>query len=454
MLRLSAPVIISTFSLTIMQFVDRFMVSRLGTDALAAILPAGFLSMLPSGFALGTITGLNTFVSQSLGRGQRAACSSYFWQMLYMGLIYSLVVVALLWPAAPLLFRMMGQPAGVAENEVIYFRIMLCAQIPAIINWSSNQFFVGIHRPLVTMISSLFGQGVNVAANYILIFGKLGMPAMGIAGAGWGTFIGIGAAAFLNLAVFMSHPMNMSFGSRRAAGIAPARMRDLLAVGVPAGLGLAANVALWGIMLSALVGRFGKEALAATSAVLSYTTLSAMPVIGIATALTAAVGKAIGAGRKDLAVRQTRMCLWAGLIYMGCVGAGFFLLRDVLIVFWSQDTHVIAIGSQILILAGLYQVFHAARIIYIGALRGAGDTVWPALISGIAAVFILGGGGELMARLFPSFGALGPWAAATLSIIAVCLANGWRFTSGRWMSIDLFKHEAAPLPLHAGPAGQ
>ena len=454
MLRLSAPVIVSTFSLTIMQFVDRFMVSRLGTDALAAILPAGFLSMLPSGFALGTITGLNTFVSQSLGRGQRTACSSYFWQMLYMGLIYSVAVVALMWPAAPLLFKMMGQPTGVVEKEVIYFRIMLYAQVPAVINWSSNQFFMGIHRPLVTMVSALCGQVVNIAASYVLIFGKLGMPAMGIAGAGWGTFIGIGAAAFLNLTVFMSRPMNAAFGSRRTAGPDPARMRDLLAVGVPAGLGLAANVALWGIMLSALVGRFGREALAATSAVLSYTTLSAMPVVGIATALTAAVGKAIGAGRKDLAIRQTRICLGACLIYMGCIGAGFFFLRDVLIVFWSQDADVIAIGSQILIFAALYQVFHAARIIYIGALRGAGDTVWPALISGVAAISILGAGGELTARLFPSLGALGPWAAATLSIIVACMANGWRFTSRQWMMVDLFKHQAAPLPLRADPVGQ
>jgi MATE family multidrug resistance protein len=449
MFRLSTPIIVSTVSFTIMQFVDRFMVSRLGTDALGAVLPAAFASMLPSGFALGAMTSLNTFVSQSFGRGHRAACSSYFWQMIYMGLVYCLVSAAILWPAAPLIFKIMGQPTGMAEMEVIYFRIMLYAHVAAVGNWASNQFFIGIHRPLVTTISAICGQVVNIVASYILIFGKLGSPAMGIAGAGWGTLIGISVSALINLTVFLSRPMDQAFGSRRTLSPDPAKMRDLLVVGVPAGVGLVVNVALWGILLSALVGRFGKEALAATSAVLSYTSLSAMPVIGIATALTAAVGKAIGAGRKDLAIRQTRLCLTMGMIYMGLVGVCFFFLRDLLMVRWSQDPEVIATGSRILICAALYQVFHAARIIYIGALRGAGDTMWPAAISGMGSIIILGFGGVLVARLAPSFGAMGPWIVATLSIMAVGIATGWRFTHGQWMAIDLFKHRAATVPAPA-----
>jgi MATE family multidrug resistance protein len=233
MLKLSTPVILSTVSFTIMQFVDRFMVSRLGTDALAAVLPAIFVGMLPSGFALGAMTSLNTFVSQSFGRGERAACSSYFCQMVYMGLIYCLVTAAILWPAAPLIFRIMGQPAGVAEMEVIYFRIMLYAHIAAVVNWASNQFFMGIHRPLVTMLSALCGQAVNIAANYVLIFGRFGLPAMGIAGAGWGTLMGISVSSLINLAVFLSRPMNRAFGSRKTLSPDLTKMRELLAVGLP-----------------------------------------------------------------------------------------------------------------------------------------------------------------------------------------------------------------------------
>ncbi len=447
MLNLATPMVVATISFTIMQFVDRYMVSRLGTAELAAILPAQFVSFLPNSFAIGAITILNTFVSQSLGKSAKTDCSNYFWQVVYMGFVYFAVILAIMWPAAPWIFRTMGQPAAVVGLEVIYFRIMLYAHLLAIINYAGSQFFMGIHRPIITMYASIFGQVVNVAANYVLIFGKLGFPAMGIRGAGWGTFTGIGVAAAINLAVFLSDNIHATFKSRRTLNIDYSKMHDLLKVGLPAGFGLMVNVAMWGVILSALVGKIdGQEALAATSAVLSYTSFSIMPIVGIATALTAAVGKAIGQGKKNLAAKQTSVCLRVALVYMGLVGLCFFLFRDALMAFWSSDAKVKEIGVNILICAAIYQVFHAARIIYSGSLRGAGDTVWLAIISAVAAVVILGIGGVLIVKLFPSLGSLGPWIAATFSIIVAGLANRWRFKSNRWMNIDLFKRRAVGVP--------
>ena len=449
MLKLAAPMVVTTISFTIMQFVDRYMVSRLGTEALAAILPASFASFLPSAFAIGAMASLSTFVSQSLGRGDKKSCSNYFWQTIYIGLAYFLLVVTIMWPIAPWIFKLMGQPEAVAKMEVVYFRIMLYAHVLAVINWSANQFFMGIHRPSITMFASLCGQIVNVAANYVLIFGKLGMPAMGIAGAGWGTFIGIAVGAVINMAVFLSSGMNTAFRTRRTLHLDFSKMYDLLKVGLPAGFGLMLNVAIWGMILFALVGRFGTEALAATSAVLSYTSLSVMPVVGIGTALAAAVGKTIGAGRKDSATKQTRVCLRVALVYMGLVGIIFFVFRNTLMVFWSSNEEVIKIGANLLICAAIYQVFHAARIIYGGALRGAGDTLWLAIVSAGGAV-VLGLGGLLIVTLFVGLEALGPWIVATISIIVVGLANYRRFKSNKWMKIDLFKRRPVSVPGEAG----
>ncbi|OHB73374.1 MAG: hypothetical protein A2Z25_00225 [Planctomycetes bacterium RBG_16_55_9] len=454
MLRLATPMVVTTVSFTIMQFVDRFMVSRLGTNALAAILPAGFVSFLPGGFAIGAMASLNTFVSQSFGRGERQSCANYHWQAIYMGLAYFIAVVIIMWPAAPWIFRMMGQPPAIIGMEVVYLRIILYAQILAVINWSSSQFFMGIHRPVITMFASLCGQVVNVIANYVLIFGRFGFPRMEIAGAGWGTFIGIGVAAGINVAVFLGPGINATYGSRRGLYLDFARMVDLLKVGLPAGFGLMVNVALWGVLLVGLVGRFGTEALAATSAVLAFSSLSVMPVVGMGTALTAAVGKAIGQGRKDLAMRQTSACLRVSLVYMGLVAICFFVFRHELMAFWTTDPQrdraVIEAGADILICAAVYQIFHAARTIYSGALYGAGDTVWLAIVSGVGAVVILWLGGTLMAAAFPALGALGPWMAAALSIIFVGLANRWRFKSKRWMKIDLFKRGGPSLPIRDG----
>ncbi len=447
MLKLAAPMVVSTISFTVMQFVDRFMVSRLGTDALAAILPAGFVSFLPAGFALGAMTSLNTFVSQSLGKGNYKDCSNYFWQMVYMGVGYSAASIAIMWPAAPWIFKMMGQPPIVSNMEVTYFRIMLYANTLAVVNWSSNQFFMGIHKPIITMFASLCGQVVNIVANYLLIFGKFGFPRLEIAGAGWGTFIGIAVASVVNMTMLLGSRINASFKSRRTLSINFGKMYDLLKVGLPAGFGLMVNVAFWSVVLFSLIGRFGTEALAATSAVLSYTNVSVMPIVGIATALTAAVGKSIGTGRKELAIRQTSVCLRIAFIYMGLMGFCFFAFRHALMAFWSSDEKVVEIGAKILLCAAVYQLFHAARIVYGGSLQGAGDTVWLAAISAVGAIGVLGLGGVFVVTFLPSLGVLGPWIAATLSIVVVGLANRWRFKSNRWMQIDLFKHRTLGVPI-------
>ena len=452
MLKLAAPMVVAHISFTIMQFVDRFMVSRLGTEELAAILPAGYVSFLPAAFAIGVMTSINTFVSQSLGRGDKKACSNYCWQAIYMGLAYSVVVVAIMWPAAPAIFRMLGHEPAVAAMEVIYLRIMLYVQVLAVFIWASSQFFMGVHRPVVMMYSAIAGQIVNVAANYVLIFGKFGFPAMGIAGAAWGTFIGIAAGSAIQMAVFLIGDINTSFQSRHSLNIDFTKMKDLLKVGLPAGVGLMVNIALWGVILFAMVGRFGKDALAATSAVLSCVNVSVMPVVGLATALTAAVGKSIGEGKKDVAIKQTSVCLRIGLVYMGLIGLCLLVFRNGIMAFWSSDDTVIAIGIRIFVLAAIYQVFDAATLIYNGSLRGAGDTLWLAAVSAFGAIVVLGAGSLFFVKLFPELGALGPWTGATISIITVGLANRWRFKSNRWMRIDLFNRRGAGVPISDGAA--
>ncbi len=449
-LKLAAPMVIAHISFTIMQFVDRFMVSRLGTEELAAILPAGYVGFLPAAFAIGVMTSVNTFVSQSLGRGDKKACSNYCWQAIYMGLAYSLIVVVVMWPAAPAIFKMLGHEPAVAAMEVIYLRIMLYVQVLAVFVWASSQFFMGVHRPVVMMYSAIAGQVVNVAANYVLIFGKFGFPAMGIAGAAWGTFIGIAAGSAIRMAVFLIGDINTSFKSRHSLNIDFGKMADLLKVGFPAGIGLMVNIALWGVILFGMVGRFGKDALAATSAVLSCVNVSVMPVLGLATALTAAVGKAIGEGKKDVAIKQTSVCLRIGLVYMGLIGLCLLVFRNGIMAFWSSDDAVIGIGIRIFVLAAIYQVFDAATLIYNGSLRGAGDTVWLAIVSAFGAIVVLGVGSLCIVKLFPGLGALGPWIGATLSIITVGLANRWRFKSNRWMRIDLFKRHGVSVPISNG----
>jgi MATE family multidrug resistance protein len=177
--------------------------------------------------------------------------------------------------------------------------------------------------------------------------------------------------------------------------------------------------------------------------------MSIVPIVGLRNALTAAVGKSIGAGYKKAATKQTRTCMRIAVGYMGLMGIFFLVFREQLIRLWSTDSKVIEIGVQVLICAAVYQVFHAAQTIYSGALRGAGDTLWLAGASFTGSIVVLGIGGLIVATFLPQLGALGPWMAATASIVTVGTANRIRFKSNRWKNIDLFKHKIIAVPVEA-----
>jgi len=442
MLRVAGPMVVATVSYTLMQFVDRLMVAHYSKEALAAVLPAGMAAFIPSSFMLGVMTTVNTYVSQCFGRRVYRDCSHYCWQAIYLGLAYTCCTFVLIWPLARPIFVLMSQPESIIPLEVIYLRIMLIGQFVVVFIWATNQFFMGVHRAEVTMITALISQIVNVAANYVLIFGKFGFPEMGIAGAAWGTVIGAAVNALMRTFWFLGPAMQRQFRSRSTLGLDIPKIWDLLRIGSPAGFAFCVNTAAVGALLFALIGRFGADALAATSAVYSCMTVSFMPVVGLGVALTAVVGKSIGRGDKAAATQQTRQSLLVAVIYMGAVGVGFYLFRHDIIRIWSLNGTASAIGAKLLICAAVFQIFDAVLITYNGALRGAGDTLWLGYITTIGAVLILGLGGGIIVACFPQWGAIGPWVAYTLHIIFVGLANRWRFRSNHWHKIDIFRRQA------------
>jgi MATE family multidrug resistance protein len=306
---------------------------------------------------------------------------------------------------------------------------------------------MGIHQAKITMITALISQVVNVVMNYLLIFGKWGFPEMGIAGAAWGTVIGAVVNALTRVFWFLGPSIHATFHSRTNIKPNLPKILDLIKIGAPSGFALMINTAFIGAILFALIGRFGTEAQAATSAVYSCMTLSFMPVIGIGIALTATVGKSIGRDRRDIAAKQTSLCLRLSMGYMGLVGIGFFVFRHAIISIWSLTPEASVLGAKILICAAIFQIFDAAVITYNGALRGAGDTLWQGLITTAGAFVVLGFGGWLIVTLAPQWNAIGPWVAYTLHVILVGLANRWRFKSNHWHDIDLFKRQARAVPV-------
>ena len=445
LLRLAGPVIATMISRTVMSFVDFVMVSQLGTEAQAAIMPAGILLFTVTSLGMGMLTMVNTFVAQSLGRGRPADCSAYAWQGLYLSWAIGLLTLPF-WFFVPAVFTWVGHEPAVRELEIVYVQIGVLGLAPMLGGMALANFFNGIHRPMVGFWAALISNLFNVAANYTLIFGHFGLPAMGIAGAAWATLLA-GCLQMTVLLVWMLRPhCHRLYQSRQMWRPSLSRLRDIIWYGLPVGLHFCVDIGAWTIFTLFLVGQFGTEQLAANNIVFKLLELSFMPTVGLGVALTAAVGKAIGQKRRDLARLTVRWAMLFAVGYMGLVAVGYLTLRHPMIGLFTDDQAVTGWAAKLLIFCAIFQIFDALGITYGSALRGAGDSYWPAIAGTAYAVVIFLGGGYLLARVAPQWNCLGPWAAATV-YISILGATLWlRFQFGPWERIEMLREPAPVLP--------
>jgi MATE family multidrug resistance protein len=466
-LRLAWPAGISMLGGTVMRFVDGLMVSRLGPSLFSAQLVGGMTSFVFESFILGTLTVVNTFVSQNLGAGRHDRCGEYTWSGMAVALLLGLLAMPILllpeWA-----YRLLDLPPDVRGPAALYFRYMLIGIFLSQPMLVLHRFFYGIHKPLIVLAVTLLSNGFNVAANYALIFGEWGFPALGLEGAALGTLASFALQLLILFPVFLSPIMHRRFATRRIR-VRFGQCLDLLRVGWPAGVQFSNDLLSWSVFTTMLVGRFGKAHLAASTAAVRYMGLSFMPAVGVGIGVTSIVGRYIGQGRPHLARRRAHAGLLAAMVYMGLCGVGFFLFRHELVrVFVTARPaaadmsaaeaariadDIVRYGGPIMICAAVFQLFDAIGIVFMGALRGAGDTRWPMVMTILLSWSVIVGGGTLTVRYLPGLESLGPWLAASAYIIVLGLVLARRFESGVWHRIDLLgrRPDAAPTPT-AAPA--
>jgi len=435
-LRLAVPMVASMASATVMGFVDTWLIAMVGTTAVAAAMPAGIMAYTLTALPLGIAQCVSTFAAQALGRGTPAEGAVFAWQGLYLSLAVG-IASFLLWPVAPVFFSLFGHEPEVVALEVVYFRVRLWGIGFAVASGALSGFFSGIHRPKVPFVAMVVANGVNVVLCYVLIFGHLGVPAFGLAGAAAAMVLGFATQTALLLGVFLSRSCHQAFLTRTMWHCAWPRMRQLLHIGWPAGLQTAIDVLGWGVLIVLLVGRFGKEQLAASNIAIQYMTISFMPALGLGQALTVLVGRYIGKGRPDLAIQRVYDALFLATAYMGLMCVIYVAFRARFMAFFTTDPQVIKVGSNILLCAAALQVFDGMGITFAGALRGAGDTHWIAGMT-ITLLLCVFAPLSLGSVAFTNLQSLGPWLAGTVNVILLGLALCWRFRQGKWQEIDIF----------------
>lgn len=441
-LRVALPLVVSSLSWTVLTFVDRMFLKWESGTAMAASFSASTLWFAVLCLPLGICMYCATFVAQYFGNNQPERIGPSVWQGVWAAVIFTpLLLLAI--PAAPFLFAMANHGPEARQLETIYFQILCCGAPAMLIGQSLSTFYAGRGQTKVVMKVDASIAVVNVVLDYFWIFGVAGFPAMGIAGAGWATVTALWLKAIIYFFLMIRASNRNAFGTWSGRSLDRALLRRLFYFGAPSGIQLVLDVVGFTIFIL-LVGRLGALETEATTMAFSISTLAFMPIWGFAQATGILVGQRLGENRDDLAARSTWTALWLAMGYMGMISLMYLAIpRLFLIGFFangvSTDHERAVLGLAVVLLrfVAAYNLLDAMLMIFVSAIKGAGDTQFVLRVSLIMATALAIGsflGVEVL-----QIGVYGCWILITLWVWALGLTFMSRFLQGKWKSMRVIE---------------
>ena len=431
---LAYPVVLTQLSATTMGVVDSAMVGRLGATELAAV---GFGAIwLWTVFSLfyGTASGVQTFVAQADGAGESQACGRWCWQGIYALVPAAALVVAALATQVERAVAVLGPSPEMQSAVSAYVSARLVGEVGFTVVMVLSSFFRGLGDTRTPLYVSLGANAVNAVLDYGLIFGELGLPRWGVAGAGAATAVGQWLAAASLFAVFRRRSMAARFGTNRVAASAAA-MRRFLRTGAPIGGQWCVAMTSFAVFTT-MVARMGDTSMAASQAFVMLLSLSFMQAIGVSIASSTLVGRYVGARDPAAVARSFRSSMVLGAGLAGIVALLFVTFSAPLLRVFTDDPAVVALGRPLLLVGALFQLFDALAIIAEGALRGAGDTRWPFLVeTALAWGFFVPLAYTLGVVL--DGGLTAAWTGGLVYIAVTAIILVRRFQSGAWKRIRI-----------------
>jgi MATE family multidrug resistance protein len=427
-LGLAWPVIGENLLQTLLGVVDTILVAGLGAAALAGVGTALQVIYVVIAALTALSVGAAVLVAQAFGAGDLAAAGRVARQALIWSLIVSIPVAALGMLLTPHLVGLFGLQPDVARVASDYLHVTMGTIATIILLLIGGGVLRGVGDSRTPMLITLLANVLNVGLAYALIYGHLGLPALGAVGSAWATFLSRLAGVAIMLWVLWRGRNGVRIGGgdwRPRVGVA----RDVLRIGLPAALEEVVIISAFAT-LTPIVAGLGTVALAAHRVAINVLSLSFLPGIGFGLATTALVGQSIGARRPGDAAAVTRIALRWAVAWMGALGVGFLLFAGPLMRLFTQDPQMIAIGAAALVAVAAAQPFWAASFVYAGALRGAGNTRLPLAITGVT-IWVTVGLAGVGVRLFqPALWVI--WAAflITCAVEAACFWRAWRRQRG------------------------
>jgi len=326
---------------------------------------------------MGLLLGLDTLVSQAFGARNLEECHRWLVHGVVLAIVSSVPITALLlWIASGL--GGWGIDPGVLALTEPYVEIVAWSTLPLLLYAAFRRYLqgMGIVRPVT--IALVAANIVNVAVNWLLIFGNLGAPALGVPGAAWATVFSRAAMAAFLLGAILYREREAGTSLFSSLALELAWFKRLVRLGLPAASQLTLEVGAFAAA-TALAGRLAPAALAAHQIAINYAALSFMVPLGISSAGAVRVGHAVGRRDPAGASRAGWTALLFAVLFMSAAASIFLLFPRLLLQAFTADPGVLEIGVTLLFVAAVFQLFDGVQVVATGALRGLGETRLPML---------------------------------------------------------------------------
>lgn len=439
MMVVALPMVVSHACETIMIFTDRLFLSRLGPVYMNASMGGGLSVFMVMTFFLG-LTGYTTaLVAQYLGAGQKDNSA----KVLSQAVIISFIAYPLLLMAKPLAFsyfEFIGVSTQQLELQKIYFSILLYMTLLSMLRNCFSAFFSGLGRTKIVMISALISMLVNVAFNYVFIFGKLGCPALGIVGAAYGTILGSLVGLLVLLASYLHKDNMLEFRIKESFVFSKEILYKFFKFGSPAGFDMFLNILAFNTMILIFHAHNDISATAATI-VFNWDMVSFVPLMGIKIGVTSLFGRYHGARQHDVAHRSAMSGLKIGWVYSSVILVLFVCFPEQLVSVFRPENGTELFDKSfstavfMLRMASIYVLVEAVIVVFIGALRGAGDSFWAMVLS-VTVHWLLIPILYLILRYFNLSAQMG-WVAVVMIFLLFALVIYLRYASGKWKQIEV-----------------
>lgn len=429
LLRLALPIVLSQLGAIGMTTMDTVMVGSLGAEALAAVGLSSALHMALLVVATGIFFGMGPLVSQAFGAGDRLGCRRILVQGLWLGALLALPM-ALINTYGEEIGYLVGQEAEIAGLMGGYMGALAWGVPPLFLFIAFRQFLEGMSLTKPAMVITFLGLGVNFIGNYLFIHGVEGWLApMGAVGSGWATTL-VRWAMLASMLVYIG--MNSALRPFRGVGrgVDPKLLRQIVRIGAPTGAQVGLEVGLFSFA-AVMMGWFGATELATHQVTINIAATTFMVALGISLAGSIRVGQTIGAGDPSGTRRVVLLTYAMALASMGCFALLFLAAPEVLVGLYTDDPAVIQLGSSLLFMAALFQLFDGAQAAGFSVLRGAADTRVPMLIAA-AGYWGVGAPAAYLLAFRTPLGPVGVWAGLVLGLLAATFMLSWRVRVIHW----------------------